>query len=58
MTIGLVLLLAASIGCATAVQRRTDAFFDLAGTGRDGVSTVTALHPAPPHSHTHRHWHL
>jgi hypothetical protein len=49
VTVALVLVLLASIGCATAVQRRTDAFFDLAGTDREGVSVVT------PHAAGHHH---
>ncbi len=40
VTLGLVLLLIASIGSATAVQRRTDAFFDVAGVCDTHTSNV------------------
>jgi len=51
VTAALILVLIASVGCAAAVQRRTDAFFDLASTDRPDVS-VTAPH-APGHHHRH-----
>ncbi len=53
-TLALALLLVASLGCAATVQRRTDAFFDLASTERPTATThqrsdATVAHPVAHH---------
>jgi Zn-dependent protease with chaperone function len=49
LTAGLVLLLLASLGCALAVQRRTDAYFDLASVESPSGRVIAAAPPAPHH---------
>ncbi len=44
LTAGLVLLLITSLGSAVFAQRRTDSFFDLAGTGQRGTVATTHHH--------------
>jgi Zn-dependent protease with chaperone function len=41
VTVGLVLMLVATLGCATVAQRRTDAFLDLASTDRPPAGSVS-----------------
>ncbi len=52
LTAGLTLLLAMSLACTALVQRRTDAFFDLASTGRP-AATAYAGRPGVHHQRCH-----